>query len=135
MIEVVTIAFVDNNRLLVVKPRSSRKSNKYTLIGGKVEKDESIVDAIVRETKEELGMILNKDDLKLILEFEEVSASDINLKINMHMFVSNKVVKCPRTNANTEILEYKWIDIYDESNNLSDSISKHLLPYLKHCSY
>lgn len=135
MIEVVTVAFVDKNRLLVVKPRSSRKSNKYTLIGGKVEKDESMIDAIIRETKEELGLILNKGDLKLVLEFEEVSASDANLKINMHMFISNRVVKYPQKDANIEILEYKWIDIYDESDNLSDSISKHLLPYLKHCSY
>lgn len=135
MIEVVTVAFVDNNKLLVVKPRSSKKSNKYTLIGGKVEKDESLMDAIIRETKEELEITLNRDDLKLILEFQEVSASDDNLKINMHMFISNKVVEYSQKDANIEIMEYKWIDIYNESDNLSDSISKHLLPYLKHCSY
>jgi len=130
MIDVVTAVFLKNNSILLAKPRSSMKSNKYTLIGGKVKDGEDYKDAIIREVKEELKIDLTKAELNLILEFEEVSASDPDLKINMHMFIANReVLTLPNTNE--EILDYRWYDINDNELELSDSIKNHLIPYLK----
>lgn len=130
MIDVVTVAFINNNKLLVVKPRSSIKSNKYTLIGGKVRVNESYSDAIIRETYEELNIKLSLADLSLILEFSEKAASDDNLIINMHMYLSNKIIET-LPSINSEIFSYEWIDIDKENEQLSNSIRYHLLPYLR----
>lgn|SRR5574344_1076024 len=128
--DVVTIAFIKDNKLLVVKPRSSRESNIYTLIGGKVNSEENLIEAIKRETYEETKLNISEKNIKLILEFNEVSASDKNLIINMHMFLFNGNSDI-RIAIGEEILDYKWIEIKNDYDFLSNSIYKHLLPYLR----
>lgn len=128
--DVVTVAFINNKKLLVVKPRSSINSGKYTLIGGKVKQNESFIEALKREVLEELNIELNDDEVKLVLNFSELAASSDNLMINMHMFISNKYIYNNPT-INEEILDYKWIDINNYSNLLSSSIENHLIPFLK----
>jgi 8-oxo-dGTP pyrophosphatase MutT (NUDIX family) len=112
-------------------PRSSKKTKMYTLIGGKVNKeDKDIYEAIIRECKEELNVDINKEEFKLILEFTERAGSDPNLIINMHMFMTNhKIDELPLPNE--EVLEYKWFTIGDNEDELCDSIKFHLLPFLK----
>lgn len=128
--DVVTIAFIKDNKLLVVKPRSSKKSNIYTLIGGKVNSGENLIEAIKRETYEETKLKISEKDIKLILEFNEVSASDKNLMINMHMFLFNEIFDVS-IEIGEEILDYKWNWIKNDYDFLSNSIYKHLLPYLR----
>ena len=131
MIEVVSMCFKENNKFIIAMPRSSEKTKMYTLIGGKVNKeDKDIYEAIIRECKEELNVDINKEEFKLILEFTERAGSDPNLIINMHMFMTNhKIDELPLPNE--EVLEYKWFTIGDNEDELCDSIKFHLLPFLK----
>ena len=131
MIEVVSMCFEENNNFIIAMPRSSKKTKMYTLIGGKVNKeDKDIYEAIIRECKEELNVDINKEEFKLILEFTERAGSDPNLIINMHMFMTNhKIDELPLPNE--EVLEYKWFTIGDNEDELCDSIKFHLLPFLK----
>lgn len=48
-------------------------SNFYGLPGGKVEKDESAIDAAIREAKEEVGVTINAKDLTLCLTLHRKS--------------------------------------------------------------
>ena len=130
MIEVVGIAIVENNRLLVSKSLSSR--GKYTLVGGKVEAtDSSLKDAAIREMKEELGeeVIASKEELEEILDFQEHATSDPNKMIHMHIFLYHGKLK--QAIPHCEIIEYHWFSLKEDSSILSDSISKHLLPYFE----
>ena len=84
--KVVGIAYINNGRLLVSMSQKSSKLGMYTLIGGGVEPGETIEEAAIRESKEELKFEPQLSDLKLILSFSEKSASDPNLTIDMNMY-------------------------------------------------
>jgi 8-oxo-dGTP pyrophosphatase MutT (NUDIX family) len=44
--------------------QAKKNTKEYKLIGGGIEKDESSIDAVIRETKEEAGLIVIKDSIK-----------------------------------------------------------------------
>ncbi len=58
----------DNNEVLLEKRSKLKKINpgRWGICGGKVDLDETPLDAIIRETHEEIGIILKKDDLKFL---------------------------------------------------------------------
>ena len=57
-----------NNEVLLQKRSKSKKSNpgKWGICGGKINIEETQLDAIIRETLEEIGIILEKDKLEVI---------------------------------------------------------------------
>lgn len=68
-ISVVGIVIVNDNNEILLQKRSRFKKvnpNKWGICGGKVNLGESTLDAGVRETLEEIGILLNKDELKII---------------------------------------------------------------------
>lgn len=46
--------------------QTTKQGGKYTLVGGRVEKLEFAKAALIRECKEEVGIVLNQDDLELV---------------------------------------------------------------------
>ena len=113
--QVVGIAFIRNNKLLVVQSKRSSKTDSYTFIGGGVEKGETTKEAAVREVSEEIhnGFKIRPDELELVMTKREQAASDPNKTIEMHIFVAHKEVDVKLT-VNTEILEYRWYGIGEE---------------------
>ena len=68
-ISVVGVVIINNNNEILLQKRSRfKKSNpsKWGICGGKVNLGESTLEAGVRETLEEIGILLNKDDLKIL---------------------------------------------------------------------
>ncbi len=51
---VVGTIFLKNNKILIDKPR---KRNTYQMVGGKIEENETPLQAAIRESYEELGKI------------------------------------------------------------------------------
>lgn len=122
--QVVGIAFIENNRILIVQSRKSKKTNSYTLIGGGVEEGETILEAATREVKEEIhnGFTIKPSELKLVMTKQEVAVSDPNKMINMHLFIAHKSIDVELI-PNDEILEYHWYKIgedYHISNSIKD---------------
>ena len=120
--EVVGIAFIENNKLLIVQSRKSSKTNSYTFIGGGVEEGETLIEAAKREVSEEIhsGFTINDDELELVFEQAEQAASDPNLTIRMHVFLAHKKINVPLV-PNEEILIYHWYSL-GENYNVSNSI-------------
>ena len=120
--EVVGIAFIENNKLLIVQSRKSSKTNSYTFIGGGVEEGETLIEAAKREVSEEIhsGFTINDDELELVFEQAEQVASDPNLTIRMHVFLAHKKINVPLV-PNEEILIYHWYSL-GENYNVSNSI-------------
>lgn len=58
----------ENNKILLQKRSRYKKSNpsKWGICGGKVDLGESTIEAAVRETLEEIGININKKDLKFL---------------------------------------------------------------------
>ena len=128
--QVVGIAFIENNKLLIVQSRNSSKTNSYTFIGGGVGEGETLVEAAKREVSEEIhsGFTIKDEELELVFEKTEQAASDPNLTISMHVFLAHKKINVPLI-PNNEILIYHWYSM-DEDYNVSNSI-RDFLEYAK----
>ena len=126
---IVGIAFINDNKLLIVKSAKSARDNLFTLVGGAVEAHETILEGAIRECHEEVAYNLDikESDLEFITSYIEPAASDPNLLIKMHIFLSHKKIDC-FPNCNPEIIEYKWYQIGDDEN-VSSSIKEHFIPY------
>lgn len=59
---------IDGTRLLVVQMRTEDGKEYYTLPGGKQKPDELMLDALIRETKEETGYTVEPKSLLFIRE-------------------------------------------------------------------
>ncbi len=130
--QVVFVVFIENKKLLVVKSVRSAKQNLYTLVGGMVEEDETILEAAVREVKEEINaeFDIKQMDFKELFKFVEPAASDPNLIIEINVLLSKKEINVEMS-PDLEILDYKWIDVEDEETNLSSAITDYVIPWMK----
>ena len=122
--QVVGIAFIENNRLLIVQSKRSSATNSYTFIGGSVEEGETLIAAAIREVKVEIhsGFEISSDELELVMSKKEKAASDPTKEIAMHIFIAHKKINVELI-PNEEILEYHWYKIgenYHISNSIKD---------------
>ena len=76
---VVGTMFFKDNKLLIDKPR---KRQTYQMIGGRVEENETTLQAAIRECHEELGnkAIFDESKLELVMDFDEIATSAPNQK-------------------------------------------------------
>jgi ADP-ribose pyrophosphatase YjhB (NUDIX family) len=56
----------DNKILLIRRCNSGYEDGNYSMIAGHVEDGESFTECIIREAKEEAGIVLTKEDLKVV---------------------------------------------------------------------
>lgn len=61
--------FANDEVLLINKLKPDWQKGKLNGVGGKVEKDESSIDAMIREFKEETGGVTNQSRWKLFVRF------------------------------------------------------------------
>ena len=129
MKEVVGVAFFQDGKLLISQSVKSARNNKFTLVGGGIEEGETILQAAVRECKEEIqnGFEIFEQDFESLLTFEEHAASDYNLIIHMHILLAKKPIDV-ELKSNQEIIKYHWFSEGEDESILSTSISEHLLP-------
>jgi bis(5'-nucleosidyl)-tetraphosphatase len=57
------IVFIYKNKILLGHPTNHAWINTYTIPKGNIEKDESILEAAIRETYEEIGLLIDKSDI------------------------------------------------------------------------
>lgn len=60
------LLIIKNNKILLAHPTKAPWYGTYTIPKGKVEKDESYIEAALRETKEEIGIEIKEEDIKNI---------------------------------------------------------------------
>ena len=90
--KVVGTMFFDNEKLLIDKPR---KRPTYQMIGGRVEENETPLQAAIRECHEELGelAIFDENLLTQEMEFDEIATSDGKTPIHFYVFRYNGLLE------------------------------------------
>lgn len=115
MPEVVGAVLVKDNKVILTKRSSKCKSypNKFEFPGGKVEKDEGLKEALVRELKEELNIDV---EIKNIVDFEKN-----NLKINnlsLTLFIVNQwngnIILDPDIHSTMIDIDFKYLNLVDD---------------------
>lgn len=105
----------DPNKILIVKRHKYDNliPDIWVLPGGKKDKSESIEDTLVREMREETGLILT--------EYDKIDYKDIfNIGNNVYMlnvYLINNYSGYLKDFPNEELEDFKWIDILNIKNN------------------
>lgn len=87
----VTLNFIiDGDRVLLAMKKRGFGEGKWNGVGGKVKDGESIEDAVIRETHEEIGVRVHPDDLEKVglIHFTFLNKPDWNQEC--HVFISRK---------------------------------------------
>lgn len=124
---VVGALFIKDNELLLVKPR---RRSTYQLVAGKVEKGEAPLDAMIRESHEELGdeVIFDESLFELVLEFDEIASSDDATPIHYYLYKYNGKLSGNMT-ISEEIESFFWYDTSCKDIILSNSLNHKIIPY------
>lgn len=124
---VVGTMFFDDNKILIDKPT---KRKTYQMIGGKVENNETPIQAAIREAKEELGdkAIFDESLFKLVMDFDEIATSDPNLKIHFYVFKYDGKLEGELT-VSEEIEKILWYDSSFGTEILSNTLKNEVIPY------
>lgn len=125
--DVVGTMFFKNQKLLIDKPR---KRPTYQMVGGKVEKNETPLEAAIRECHEELGSsaVFEPSKFQLVMEFDEIATSDNKTPIHFYVFIYNGTLEGKIT-PNAEIESFLWYDTSHNLNILSNTLKNEVVPY------
>lgn len=125
--QVVGTMFFKNKKLLIDKPR---KRNTFQMIGGKVEENETPLEAAIRECHEELGeyAIFDNNLFEFVMEFEEIATSDGKTPIHFYVFKYNGFLN-GNLNTSSEIESFLWYESSMGDNILSNTLKNEVVPY------
>jgi 8-oxo-dGTP pyrophosphatase MutT (NUDIX family) len=125
-IVVAAVAFVRDGQVLTVRKRGTER---FMLVGGKLEPGEDARDAAIRESAEEVGVAVV--DPELVGEYESETANEPGHVLRSTVFVA------PLTSepvAAGEIAELRWVDLLraaaGEYDDLAPMLEHHVLPVL-----
>ncbi len=124
MVSVETLLYIirDNKVLLILKKRGLGKG-LYNGVGGKVEKGESIEEAVIRECLEEINVKPEKLEWRGLLEFH----NDNELYGFVHVFVTEHFKGEPKE---TEEAKPIWFNIDDIPYDKMWEDDKYWLPHV-----
>ena len=127
IMKVVGTMFIDNNKLLLDKPR---KRPTYQMIGGRVEDNETPIEAAIRECHEELGdkAIFDINLFEQVMEFDEIATSDGVTPIHFYVFKYNGSLEGTLTTSD-EIVSFLWYDSSYGDDMLSNTLKHKVIPY------
>lgn len=125
--QVVGTMFFKDRKLLIDKPR---KRSTFQMIGGKVEENETPLEAAIRECHEELGeyAIFDNNLFEFVMEFEEIATSDGKTPIHFYVFKYNGLLN-GNLNTSSEIESFLWYDSSMRDNMLSNTLKNEVVPY------
>lgn len=107
-----------NNRMLTVRKKGSEY---YMMAGGKIEKGEKPIQALIRELQEELAVQINEKDISLLGSHQTNAVNETNTIVSATIF--HIIINDSHIVASSEIEEIKWLT----HENFKDFKLAHLL--------
>lgn len=116
-VELTVLCLVENGNKVLLQNRVKKDWQGYTLPGGHVEKDESFVDAVKREMKEETGLIIKNPILVGVKQFP--------IKCGRYVVFLFKANEFEGVLQSSKEGKMEWIEYNDISNlNTVDDFEK-----------
>ena len=107
MVEKTRLISVKGNKVLVLKKLTSKKS--YTLAGGVKKKKETHIQSLIRETFEEIDVLLKEDELTYLCS--SYVKKDIDVKdTSKHYFVTRKEIRKVKNKEPEKFKAILWIE-------------------------
>ena len=119
-IVVAAVALVRDEHVLTVRKRGTER---FMLVGGKLEPGESARDAALRETYEEVGLEIAA--ATLLGEFLSEAANEPGHTLHSTVFW---VESDDEPVASAEIAEVRWTPLRDHPDDLAPMLEHHVLP-------
>ena len=113
-----------NNKYLAVK-RSNEDEyypGSWEFPGGNIE-NETLLEGLKREIKEEIGITLTNEDIRVINYYDEIKNNTHIIELDFLINI-NKEVKIKLSNEHTD---YKWLD---KDSELLDEFIKNKMKYI-----
>lgn len=124
------LILIKNNSILLQRRfNTGYEDGNYSVIAGHINDDESIREAMVREAKEEAGIIINIDDLQFLHVSHRKTTSE---KIDF-FFTTSKWTGTPLIAEPNKADDLDWFELNDLPVNTVDYI-KSALEYIKNKS-
>ena len=101
---------ISEGKILLEKRRNDPGSGKWSIPGGKVELGEKVEQTVVREVKEETGLLVTRPEL---LGVVDNVALDENGKVKYHFVIIDYFVKLERGTAKaaSDAAELRWVPL------------------------
>lgn len=122
-IVVAAVALLRDGHVLTVRKRGTER---FMLVGGKLEPGESAYDAALRETREEVGIEVTA--ATLLGEFHSEAANEPGHSLHSTVFL---IESDAEPVAAAEIAEIRWTPMVDHPDDLAPMLEHHVLPALR----
>lgn len=114
------LLIVQNNKILLAHPTKAPWYGTYTIPKGKVENGETLLDAALRETKEEIGVDIDKKDIENINNpktIEYINEKGKTYKI-LKYFVVNPSQEIKIDKSKLDKKEVNWAGFLDKDDSM-----------------
>jgi len=111
--------------LLSKRKNTGYKDGEYELPGGHLEENEDLYEAMIREAKEELGISLKRQDLKIVHIMHHYTCKRMNFILEIEK--SNLE---PRIMEVDKCEELKWVEINNLPENTMEKV-KIIIDYIE----
>jgi 8-oxo-dGTP pyrophosphatase MutT (NUDIX family) len=131
-VEVAVSPIIENKEWKILLVKSPKWSNKWIFPGGHIEPGETIAEALIRETTEEVGLKIKI--VKTITFGELIGSKDFHrpahfIYIDVYCTTDDDQVKLD----GVELTEYIWIDAKQALEmDLADSYAETIMEFLKY---
>jgi len=113
----------DNNGekevLLSLRKNTGYRDGEYELPGGHVDKGEDLIQAMIREAKEELLIDVKEEDLKIVHILHHYTGDRVNF-----ILMTDKYEGTPRIGEPEKCEKLEWFNIDNLPDNLMKKIKK-----------
>lgn len=111
--------------LLSKRKNTGYKDGEYELPGGHLEENEDLYEAMIREAKEELGISLNRENLKIVYIMHHYTGKRMNFILE-----TEKSNLEPRIMEVDKCEELKWVEINNLPENTMEKV-KIIISYIE----
>lgn len=107
--------------LMLLRQNTGHYDGLYDLPGGHVDPNEDIFDAMIREAKEEIGINIKRENMKILHIYHHFEKDSIKFVFGVNKYIDNIENKEP-----DKCKELKWINLSDLPDNIIQGIKNEI---------